>query len=160
MRGGFGEDGIHGMGVGEVLDMYGSSFVLVGRYESHGWGYGSREVCIGLCKAHGRGVQDALVFENGWVVYSSCSPTRSIQSHESFIENEGLRTEKPSSNSIMSSRYYSQLTHSSRHQLYNHPSLRSIKQHLSHRSFHAQINSHRMLSLLTIPAAMIISLQI
>jgi hypothetical protein len=160
MRRGFAEDGIHRMGVGEVHDMFGSSFGLVGRYESHDWGYGSREVCIGLCKAHGRGVQRHWCLKIGLVVHSSCSPTRSIQFHEPFIENEGLRTEKTSSNSIMSSRYYFQLTHPSRHQLYNHPSLRPIKQHLSHRSFHAQINSHRRLSLLTIPAAMIISLQI
>jgi hypothetical protein len=61
---------------GEVYDMYGSSFGLVGRYENQDKGYGSWEVCIGLCKAHARGVQEALVFENGWVVYSSCSPTR------------------------------------------------------------------------------------
>jgi len=64
MRRGFGEEGILGIGVGEVYDMYGSSFGLVGRYENQDEGYGSREVCIGLCKAHGRGVQEALVLEN------------------------------------------------------------------------------------------------
>jgi hypothetical protein len=115
---------------------------------------------LGCAKLMGVAFRRHWCLKIGWVVHSSCSPTRSIQFHEPFIENEGLRTERTSSNSIMSSRYYSQLTHSSRHQLYNHPSLRSIKQYLSRRSFHAQINSHRMLSLLTIPAAMIISLQI
>ena len=64
MRRGFGEDGIHGMGVGKVYDMYGSGFGLVGRYENQDKGYGGWEVCVGLCKAHGRGVQEALVFEN------------------------------------------------------------------------------------------------